>query len=179
MCLLCFYAVFRHANVLVGCTSLCALNVPYPRICVVTVHSQRVLWNCSEVNVGDSVQELLFIGCTSDSANFFLPIIQKKAWMSDVIKFIPILDFFLKACSTCNFHFKLFVSSYDKSSTAIIITMQQFWSNKWLCQTVSLAHSEYHAVNCHFNDENHFKMEILKLFIWLLYHCKWFLHGDW
>ena len=125
MCLLCPCAAFRHANVFVGYSSLSALNVPYCRISVVTIHSQRVLCNCSEVNVGDSVKELLFIGCTSDSANFFLPIIQ-KAWMSDVIRFIPILDFFFKACSTCNFHFKLFLSSCDKSSAAIIITMQQF-----------------------------------------------------
>jgi hypothetical protein len=66
------------------------------------------------------VQELLLTGCPSDSANFFLPVIQ-KAWLSDVIKFIPILDLFFKAGSTCNFHFKLFLSSYDKSSTAIIL----------------------------------------------------------
>jgi hypothetical protein len=60
------------------------------------------------------------------------------------------------------------LSSCDKSSAAIIITMQQFWSNKWLCQTISLAHSECHTVYCCFQDENHFNMEILKLFIWLL-----------
>jgi predicted membrane metal-binding protein len=41
--LLCFYAVFRHANVFVRHLSLCALNVPYRRISVVTVQSQRVL----------------------------------------------------------------------------------------------------------------------------------------
>ena len=102
MCLLCFYAVFRHANVFAGCTTLCTLHVPYPRISVVTVRSQRVLSNCSEVNMGDSVQALLFVGCTSDSANFFLPIIQ-KAWVSDVIKFIPILDFFLKLVALVTF----------------------------------------------------------------------------
>ena len=93
------------------------------------------------------------------------------------ISFLKLVAFVTFILNYLNLHMtRALQPQYYKSYTATIlqelyshsITTQQFWSNKRLCQTISLAHSVYHALYSHFQVESYFKMEILKLFILLM-----------